>query len=183
MIGKKMAAAINGQIRNEMYSANLYLQMAAYSTYKNLSGIAHWFTIQYHEEMFHAMKFFTYLNNQGMQVELGAIEKPPVEFGTPLEMFEMVLAHELKITKNIYDLVDLAMAEKDRPTGVLLNWYVMEQVEEENNDNEIIAQLKMIKDDPNGLYALDQKLGTRVLGVPSDYSAAASAVALKSVSA
>jgi ferritin len=180
MIGKKMEKAINTQIKNEMYSANLYLQMAAYCTYNNLQGMAHWLTVQYHEEMFHAMKFYTYMNNQGAQVALQTIDQPPAAFGTPLEMFEKVLKHEQGVTKNINDLVDLALAEKDRATSVLLNWYVTEQVEEENNDNEIIAQLKMIKNDPNGLYALDQKLGARILGVPSDYSAAASQPLLKS---
>jgi ferritin len=183
MLGKKMLAKINTQIKNEIYSANLYLQMAAYCTKKGLNGMAHWLTVQYHEEMFHAMKFYTYVNNQGGGVELQAIDAPPVEFGTPLEMFNKVLEHEKKVTKNIYDLAELAEAEKDRASQVLLNWYVMEQVEEENNDNEIIAALEMIKNDINALMAYDTHLGARILGVPCDYSAAASQALLKSTAA
>jgi ferritin len=180
MLGEKMLKTINVQIKNEMYSANLYMQMSSYCTVKGLNGMAHWLMVQYHEEMFHAMKFFTYVNNQNAKVELMQIDAPPSAFGTPLELFRAVLEHEKKVTKNINDLMDLAVTEKDRASQVLLNWYVMEQVEEENNDNEIITALEMIKTDVNALMAYDTQLGGRILGVPCDYSAAASAALLKS---
>jgi ferritin len=183
MLSAKMLKTINTQIKNEMYSANLYLQMAAYCTLKGMNGMSHWLTVQYHEEMFHAMKFYTYVNNQGGLVELQKIDAPPAQFGTPLEMFKQVLEHEKKVTKNINDLADIADAEKDRASQVLLNWYIMEQVEEEKNDNEIITALELIKSDINALMAYDTQLGTRILGVPSDYSAAASTVQLENVSA
>lgn len=161
MLSKKMADALNGQINKEMYSAYLYLAMSAYSEHTGLKGFANWFYVQYHEEMEHAMRIYHYLQEQGEQVKLGAIDQPPAEFGTPLEMFEKTLEHERFITKSIHGLVDLATAEKDYATQIFLQWFVTEQVEEESNDNEIIDRLKLVGEGGNGLFMLDRELGAR----------------------
>ncbi|TQD26268.1 ferritin [Methanolobus vulcani] len=167
MLSEKMVAALNGQINKEMYSAYLYMDMSAHCTYEGLDGFANWFMVQYNEEMSHAMKIYDYVNDQGGKVLLEAIEKPPESFGTPLEMFEATLNHEQFITKSIYDLVTLANEEKDYATQIFLQWFVTEQIEEEANDNELIAKLKLIGEDGNGLYMLDKELLTRVFTPPA----------------
>jgi ferritin len=167
MLSEKMVAALNGQINKEMYSAYLYMDMSAHCTYEGLDGFANWFMVQYQEEMTHAMKIYDYVNDQGGKVVLEAIEKPPESFGTPLEMFEATLKHEQFITKSIYDLVTLSNEEKDYATQIFLQWFVTEQIEEEANDNELIAKLKLIGDDGNGLYMLDKELLTRNFTAPA----------------
>jgi ferritin len=167
MLSEKMIAALNGQINKEMYSAYLYMDMSAHCTYEGLDGFANWFMVQYNEEISHAMKIYDYVNDQGGKVVLEAIEKPPESFGTPLEMFEATLNHEQFITKSIYDLVTLANEEKDYATQIFLQWFVTEQIEEEANDNELIAKLKLIGEDGNGLYMLDKELLTRVFTPPA----------------
>ncbi len=162
MLSKKMEKALNAQINKEMYSAYLYLAMSADVLSKGLKGFSNWFMVQYHEEMEHAMKFYHYMQEQGAQVALDAIEKPPVEFGTPLEMFQKTLAHEQFITKSIHDLADLAINEKDHATSIFLQWFITEQIEEEGNDQEIIGHLKMIGNAGNALYMIDRDLGKRV---------------------
>lgn len=162
MISNKMAKALNEQINKEMYSAYLYMSMSAHCTHLGMDGFANWFMVQYQEENMHAMKFYDYLNSQGAKVTLEAIEKPPVDFGTMLEMFEATLQHEQFVTKSINDLVDLAIKEKDHATKIFLQWFVTEQVEEEANDNAIIAKLKMVGESKNGLFMIDKELGTRV---------------------
>jgi ferritin len=87
-----------------------------------------------------------------------------------LEMFDKTLEHELFITKSINDLVELAISEKDHATQIFLHWYVTEQVEEESNDNEIIAQLRIIRDDPQALIMLDRELAGRMTTVPTEFS-------------
>jgi len=167
MLSEKMQDALNGQLNKEMYSAYLYLAMSAYSTYIGLKGFANWFMVQYQEEMMHAMKIYDYINNQGGQVKLMAIEQPLTEFKSPMDMFEKTLEHEKFITKSINELVDLAIAEKDHATNIFLQWFVTEQIEEESNDKDIIARLKLIGKDGNGLLMLDKELAARVFTPPA----------------
>jgi ferritin len=170
MLGKKMEAAINEQINKELFSAYLYMSMSADSANKGLKGFANWFMVQYHEEMLHAMKFYEYITRQGGKVTLKAIAEPPQTFESPMDMFQKTLKHEQFITQSINDLVNLAIQEKEHASQTFLQWYVTEQVEEEENDNDIIAQLKLIGSDTAGLFMLDKELATRMLTVPSDFS-------------
>ena len=167
MLSEKMQDALNTQLNKEMYSAYLYMAMSAYSSYTGLKGFANWFMVQYQEEMLHAMKIYGYINDQGGQVKLMAIEQPAIKFESPMDMFEKTLAHEKFITKSINELVDLAIAEKDHATNIFLQWYVTEQIEEEGNDNEIIAKLKLVGEDGNGLLMVDKELAIRVFTPPA----------------
>ncbi|KXS46029.1 MULTISPECIES: ferritin [Methanohalophilus] len=167
MLSEKMIDALNEQINREMYSAYLYMAMSAASSYKGLDGFSNWFMVQYQEEMTHAMRIYDYLNGQGAQIQLKAIEQPPKEFGTPLEMFKATLEHEQFITRSINELVTLANEEKDYATNIFLQWFVTEQVEEESNDNEIISKLQLAGEDGNGLFMIDKELGARVFTPPA----------------
>jgi ferritin len=120
--------------------------------------------------MLHAMKMFEYIARQGGTVALKAIAEPPQKFESAMDMFQKTLKHEQFVTKSINDLVNLAIEEKDHASQTFLQWYVTEQVEEEENDNDIIAQLKLIGSDTAGLFMLDKQLATRMLTVPSDFS-------------
>jgi ferritin len=170
MISEKMSQALNEQVNREMYSAYLYMSMSAHCNQVGLKGFANWFMVQYHEEMLHAMKIYEYIQRQGNEVKLAAIKAPPTSFESPLDMFNQTLEHEQFITRSINDLMELAIAEKDHASQIFLEWYVTEQVEEEENDNDIIAQLKWIKDNPQGLMMLDRELAARMTTVPTDFS-------------
>jgi len=170
MISPKMTDAINRQINNEMYSAYLYMAMSAHSSDIGLNGFATWFMVQYHEEMFHAMKQYNYLLDQGAAVHLQAIKEPPKTFKSAKDMFEKTLEHEKFVTKSINEIADLALQEKDHATYQFIQWYVTEQVEEEKTDNEILQKLTLAGDAGPGLFMLDQQLGARALTVQADFS-------------
>jgi len=161
MISKKMEKALNEQINAEMYSAYLYLAMAAYFESENLSGCAAWMRIQVQEEMGHAMKFFGFINERGGRVVLKAIDQPAKEWKSPLAAFEASLEHEQMITGRINDLVDLAIAGKDHASNAFLQWFVTEQVEEETSVDKIIQMLKMADKAPGALFMIDRELGRR----------------------
>jgi len=167
MLSKKMADALNEQMNKEIYSAYLYMSMSAFSNYLGLKGFANWFMVQYQEEMSHAMKFYGYIIDQGEQVRLKSIEEPPADFKSPTDMFQRTLKHEQFVTKCINELVDLSIKEKDHATNIFLQWYVTEQIEEEGNDNDIIAKLKLVGDKGDGLLMLDKELATRVFTPPA----------------
>ncbi|UFS71234.1 ferritin [Geomonas sp. RF6] len=166
MISNTMQQALNRQLNNELYSAYLYLSMSSYAGSLGLKGFANWFMVQYQEETVHAMKFYNYINSRGEHVELAPIAGPPTEFSTALDMFEQTLKHEQFITSSINDLIDLALREKDHASHIFLQWFVTEQVEEEENDRDIIGKLKLIGDNGQGLLMLDAELGARVFTPP-----------------
>lgn len=167
MLSKKMENALNEQINKEMYSAYLYMAMSAHSTSIGLPGFANWFMVQYQEEMEHAMKIYNYVNVQGGKIHLKTIEEPPSTFKDPMDMFQKTLKHEQFVTKSINTLMDLAIKENDHATQIFLQWFVTEQIEEEGNDNEIIAKLELAGAEGNGLFMIDKELATRIYTPPA----------------
>lgn len=161
MIGKPMQDALNEQINKELFSSYLYLSMAAYFEEKNLSGFGNWMRVQAEEEREHAMKFYDFILETGGKVMLKAIEAPKTEWNSNLEVAEEVAAHEAKVTASIYALYELALKEKDYPAQVMLQWFISEQVEEEKNAAEIVANLKLIEERGTAVLMLDKQLGKR----------------------
>ena len=161
MLSEKLQDAINEQIKNELYSAYLYLSMAAYSEAVSLPGFANWMRAQAREETSHALKLFDFVNERGGRVVLYAIDQPPAEFESPLDVFEKTLKHERHVTSLIHDLYGLAVEENDYPTQVMLHWFIEEQVEEESTASQILETLRMIGDNDNALLMLDRELGAR----------------------
>ena len=171
MLNKKMYGALNKHMNVELYSSYLYLSMSSYANSIGLKGAANWFMVQYQEEMVHFMKFYNYINSQGEHVRLAPIAAPPEEYKSPLDMFEQTLKHEQFITTCINELTDLALKEKDHATHIFMQWFVTEQIEEEENDRDIIGKLKLIGDNGQGLLMLDNELATRVFTPPATVAA------------
>jgi ferritin len=167
MLSNKMEAAINQQINAEMYSSYLYLSMATYFESTSLEGMSNWMRQQAQEEMFHGMKMFDFVCERGGRVTLMAIDEPPSEWSSVLDVFENVLAHEQKVTGLINDLVNLALDERDHATNIFLQWFVSEQVEEEDTAGGLVDKLKLIGNDANGLFMLDTELGNRIFTLPT----------------
>jgi len=164
MLSDKVQKALNGQLVAELYSAYLYLSMAAYFDAADLAGFANWMRVQVREELTHGMKFYGYVNEQDGRVVLGPIAGPPTEWDSPAAAFEHVLAHERKVTALINELVKLAAQEKDRETGDFLQWFVKEQIEEEESAE---AVLQKVKGAGAELAAVDGELGARVFKPPA----------------
>ena len=160
-MNQKVQDALNKQINAELHSAYIYLSMSAHFEEQSLSGMAQWMRLQAEEEMEHAMRLYDFVHTRGGTVILEAVEGPPTEWGTPVSIFEASLAHEKKITGMIHDLYGLATEEKDYPTQSMLQWFVDEQVEEEDNVGNVVDQLKMVSDDLPGLLLMDRELGAR----------------------
>jgi ferritin len=164
MLSKKMEKALNEQINAELYSAYLYLSMAAWFQSQNLPGFGAWMRVQAKEENGHAMKFFDFINERRGKVALKAIAEPAKEWKSPLAAFEASFEHEQYITGRISDLVNLAADEKDHATVNFLQWFVKEQVEEEASVDSAVQKLKMAEKAPGALLMLDQVMGQRAQG-------------------
>ncbi len=156
-----MTKTLNEQLNREFYSAYLYLSMSAYCNRNDFPGAANWFLLQYKEEQDHATRIYNYLIDQGAKVGLKEIAKPPKKFGSLLETYEESLDHEQSMTRNLNELSDYALKEKDHATYNLLQWFVNEQVEEEATVSEIISKLKMVGEDGYGILMIDNELAER----------------------
>ena len=160
-LNSQLEKALNNQLNSELYSAHLYLSMAAYFESTNLKGFAHWMRVQCQEEISHAMRIFDHINDRNGRVAVQAIDQPPAEFESVQSVMELTLKHERKITAMIEDLYREAEAQKDYATKVMLDWFIQEQVEEEKSALEIVEQLGHIGDTGTGLLFLDSQLADR----------------------
>ncbi len=148
-------------IKHEFSSADLYLAMSAYCESVNLLGCAHWMRLQSQEELSHGTKLFELVHERGGRAKLQAIDQPPGDFQSPLDIFQKSLEHEHKVTGMIHRLYGLAVTENDYATQIVLQWFITEQVEEEKNASQIVEQLKMIGGQSAVLLMLDRPLAAR----------------------
>ena len=166
MLSEKLHNELNSQVNFEFFSAYLYLSMAAYAESIDLSGFANFFRIQFQEEQFHAMKFYDYIFQKDGIVELEAIAKPDMRFENMVNVFQKACEHEKLVTSRVYKLADIATEEKEHATISLLNWFIDEQVEEENKFNSLLKRVKRSENNPAALYMMDDELAARVYTPP-----------------
>ena len=164
---EKMVDALNSQLNAELYSAYLYLSMGTWFESEDMSGFASWMKVQAQEELSHSMKIYDYIIQRGDRVTLTRIDSPPTEWESPVKAFEHVYAHEQKVTGLINQLVNLALSLGDHATNNFLQWFVAEQVEEEESSSGVLKKVKMTNDSLSALLMLDTELGKRVFTPPA----------------
>ncbi|MED7818988.1 MULTISPECIES: ferritin [unclassified Francisella] len=165
MLSKKLLGALNDQFNYELESANIYLAMAGYTADLGLGGFTNWFMAQYEEELFHAKKIMKFINDKNGRIEVKPVAAPQNHFNSLLEVFEATLKHEQEVSTKFYDLMDIALEEKEHSTKSFLQWFIDEQVEEEVTVGDMINKIKLVKD--SGLYLLDQEAAKRNFNAPS----------------
>ncbi len=156
MLNKKIEDICNRQVEREGYSSNLYIAMASWAETNGYSGVAEWLYSQSDEERLHMLKFIKYINERGGKAVMPAINKPPTDFKSVEEVFREVLKHEEFVTASINEIVALTLDEKDFNTHNFLQWFVMEQVEEEASARNIIDKVRLVG--ANSLYEFDRDI-------------------------
>jgi len=167
MLSKKMLEGLNKQLNYEIYSAYLYVAMENYFQEKNLEGFANFFKVQMEEELSHARIFYEYIYRMNGKVELYEIKKPEDNFESIKDVFKKALSHEKTVTKRIYELVDIAIEEKDHGTNAFLQWFINEQVEEEENFQKLLDKLELIGDNIQPIFMIDAELAQRTFVLPA----------------
>jgi ferritin len=161
MLNETVQEAINRQINNELFSMYSYLSMSAYCESLQFRGCAHWMRLQAQEEYVHAMRLYDFLIARQGRVKLLPIAQPQIEFKSLLEVFEKALAQEQSVTAQINSLYELAFQQKAFAALVELEWFINEQVEEEQSARDIVHKFKLVGNDPASLLDLDRELGGR----------------------
>jgi len=161
MMNPRIEAAFNEQIKFEMESAHLYYQLAGWCASQGFEGMSRWLLLQKDEELGHAHRFFSHIAARGGLPKIAALAEPKAEIKSALELFREVYRHELLITNRIDVLLDLARKENDSAGAEFLQWFVREQVEEEEQASRIVLKLERIGPSGAGLVMLDAELGKR----------------------
>ncbi|MBM7867485.1 ferritin [Heliobacterium gestii] len=167
MFSKQLQDELNEQLKHELFSAHLYLAMAAYSADQDLNGFENFFKVQAEEERFHAMKFFDFINEMGGRTVIKGLDEPHNEYGSVLDAFEKSYEHERFVTKRIYALMDMATEEREHATVSFLRWFIDEQVEEESMFLGLIKKLRFVQNNPSGLYMINAELANRTFTPPA----------------
>ena len=161
MLSDKLQKALNEQVNNELFAAYQYLAMAEYFAARNLDGFAHWMRLQREEEIAHAMKIFDFVLDRDGRVKLAPIAAPNAKFTSTLDVLKKALEHERSVTEKINAVYAAAKKENDYPTEALMQWFVLEQVEEEASALKVVERLEMAGDDKAALLMLDREMGQR----------------------
>lgn len=172
MLSTRLHEAINAQINAELWSAYLYLAMSLDAESKGYKGVANWFYVQFQEEQAHARIFMNYLNSRDAKVELLPVEAVPATWNSVLDMYRQTLEHEKKVTSLINNLAAIANEDRDFASINRMNWFIDEQIEEEESARDMIFTVEAVENDKYGMYMLDKELATRVYNVPSPLATA-----------
>lgn len=156
MLNKKIEEICNRQVEREAFSSNLYIAMASWAETSGFSGVAAWLYAQAEEEKLHMLKFVKYINERGGKAVIPALKKPAAEFKSIEDVFREVLKHEEFVTASINEIVALTLEEKDFNTHNFLQWFVMEQVEEEASVRTILDKVRLVG--KNNMYQFDRDI-------------------------
>lgn len=158
MLSAKASNSLNRQIELEGFSSQYYLSMASWAETQGLNGVSAFLYEHADEERMHMLKLIKFVNERGGHGIVPALKQPPVTFKSVKAVFEEILSHEIKVTEEINNLVEITLKEKDYTTHNFLQWYVSEQIEEEALARQIVDKLKLIGSDKSGLYFFDRDL-------------------------
>jgi ferritin len=150
---------LNKQVEMEGKSSAYYLSMASWADMKGFTHSAQFLYDHANEERQHMLKLFRYINDAGghaIQPEITGVRH---NFSTLREVFELILEHEIEVTKSINQIVDHCFAIKDFATFSFMQWYVTEQREEETLARRALELFDIIGEEGVGLWTIDQELG------------------------
>lgn len=138
----KLIEAFNQQIGNEMGASMQYIAIASYFDSETLPQLARFFYRQSEEERSHAMRFVKFINDVGGKVRIPALSAPASDFASAEEAVAKALSWEEEVTRQIYDLVEIARADKTYVGVRFLDWFVEEQLEEVTTMNDLLAVIR-----------------------------------------
>jgi len=163
MLPTKMTEALNKQFNNEMQAAHAYKAMATYFSDKGYQGFANFYLVQSKEEDFHAMKFYHFLVTMGEKPVIRKLEEPNNSFENAVDVVEQSLDQERVVTSDIYSLATLAEELKQHSTKTFLDWFIKEQMEEEESFKLILVKLSGIQEGGEFFLKMDEEFAQRKL--------------------
>ena len=160
MLSKNIEQLLQSQIKKEASSSQLYLSMACWADVKGFDGAAEFLYAHSDEEREHMLKLVKFVNERGGHAEVPSLDAPQKDFKSLKDIFESILSHEILVTESINNIITACLKENDHTTNNFIQWYVTEQIEEEQLANTIVTKLEMIGNDSSSLFLFDRELGS-----------------------
>ena len=170
LASQKLIDAFNQQIGNELGASLQYISIASYFDGETLPQLAGFFYRQSEEEREHAMRFVKFINEVGGKVKIPALPAPDADFASAEDAVGKALAWEEEVTRQIYDLVEIAKADRSYVGVRFLDWFVEEQLEEVSSMGALLAVIR--RAGPDRLLFVEEYL-VRQSGKPSGETAPA----------
>ena len=158
---RNLARALNDQINHEFGAAYVYLGMAAYFETLDLDGFAGWMRAQSEEEWAHGMRIYDHLAARDVPIALAGLAAAETEYSDPQAVIAQALTLEQGTTRSVNALYAQAVELGDFQAKSLMDWFVNEQVEEEDTLRTLLSQLRIAGDEGAGLLILDRELAAR----------------------
>jgi len=159
-ISNTLVKAINNQIAMEANAANAYLSAASWAEITGYDGAAAFFYSHSDEEYQHMLKFVNFLNGQGVGATIPGVKQPPKTYKSLESIIKAALTNEQAVTKSINKMVDIAQKDKDHNTFTFLQFFVNEQIEEEQMFETILQKFNLLGRDKLAIYEIDKLLAT-----------------------
>ncbi|NVJ88058.1 MAG: ferritin [Flavobacteriaceae bacterium] len=147
---------LNEQIALEMHASASYLAMASWCDQRELLNSKAFFYKQSEEEREHGMRIFNFINDAGGAAISPAIPEVNNDFESLREIYEKSLDQEIQVTQSIYKCFSKARSVNDYASEVFLQWFVNEQVEEEDTVRSILDVFDLMEGMP--LKMIDERL-------------------------
>jgi ferritin len=160
MLNTKIESALNKQVQLESESSQYYLAMASWAENNGYNGVANFFYKHSDEERTHMLKLVRYINERGGKAKIPALPAVTTSFKSLDAVFQNLLKHEVNVSNEINNMVEICLKEKDYTTHNFLQWYVAEQIEEEALARNILDKLNLIGNDKGGMYLFDRDLAS-----------------------
>jgi ferritin len=158
---------LNEHLKLEFRASHEYLAMSIWLAENDLPGFAKWMRQQSSDELMHAQRIIDHLVERDQKVALPAVGKPPMTWKGAEALCDHVLKNEQEVTASINNLYAMAEKAKDRPSVVMLQWFVTEQMEEEAAARAVLGRIRLAGGSGVGMLMIDQELSTgRVPGMP-----------------
>lgn len=158
MLKQEVIDVLNNQINAELYSSNIYLQMSNWCRVRGLLGAAAFMKGHAEEEYQHMQRIWNYLDSVGVRPTLGRIEAVDLKVESLKDLLEQAYEHEKLVTSLIHKCVDVAQTHKDYKTFNFLQWFVDEQIEEEELFSGVLDKFTIAGEDGESVYYIDRDI-------------------------
>lgn len=152
---------LNEQISREAHSSAAYLAMASWCDHNGLANSAKFFYDQATEEREHMLKIFKFINDNGGTAYSPEVRNVLHDFNSLQEIFESALDQEIEITKSIHNIVQKCRKAQDLASENFLQWFIEEQLEEENKFRRILELFDLMGTDGIALMLIDERVKDR----------------------
>lgn len=150
---------LNKQMEMEAHSSAVYLGMSSWCHEQGLIKSGEYFKKQSHEEREHMLRIYDYMIDMGGRAISPTVNDVQNDFTDLKSLLELYLEMEIKITESFNKMTGACMKVNDFQTVKFFDWFLNEQIEEEDNARRTLEIYELIGTELDGLFKIDHQIG------------------------